>query len=271
MNTRKMLPTLLFAAILSLTLFGCDSGSNSSSAANNAANQPTNASVSNHPVANPPSGASNATSSAGSGGATKLTLVKYVPLQLSSGGQTYYDYIGIIKNDGNSSVAQPRIQLMNDSGTVLGTGVTEGLLAEVYALPPGQSVGFNMLYMMGASIKQPQFKLSVEGDSALVKMCTKLPVLSQQASTSGVGQLLTGTVKNDTAHSLIMWSVNVIAYDDSGNIVDTGSGNGASAGNANDSGIPFDAQSTQKFSVTLTSSAAKATHYDLLASGCWLH
>ncbi len=278
MNTRKMLPTLLFVMLLSVTLMACDSSSSTGNPGSGAASQPTTSTASNPPpssgnsataipAASGNSATANPAASSGSGNG-KLTLVKYVPLKLASAaGDTYYIYMGIIRNDSNVTVSQPTMQLIDDSGKV-NDGANESLLAEVIELPPGQSVGFNMMYF-GAPIKNPQFKLTVDPTAGLASLYANMTVLSQKASTSADGHhMLTGTVKNDSAKSSDLWSVNVIAYDASGNVVDTGKGNGANAGNANDSGIPFKAQSTQKFSVTLSDLAGKATRYDVFASGC---
>jgi hypothetical protein len=274
-KTRKTIPTLLFAVLLSLTLSGCDSGS---SAGNGAVSQPTNSTASSPPpsgsAATSPStaGGSNSTANststgAGSGGDVKLTVVKYVITADSNPGISTH-YLGIVKNEGNSTVTQLTVQVVDDSGQVQGAASA----LEYAILPPGQSAGFNLEYV-GPDIKRPQFKATGTAIASDGLQPAQLSIVSSQFATSASGgQAVEGVVKNDSDHRAALWGVNVIFYDDSGKIVDVNSGSGHDAAGA---ALPLEAHSTVKFHVDVTGifadtssiSGVKATRYDLFASG----
>ncbi len=269
MNTRKKLPTLLFAMLISVVLFGCDSGGNAGSASSGTASQPTTAHVGNPP----PSGISSASptaSSASSSGDVKLTVVSYVATNINPGTST--EYLGIIKNDGNVATVQPMLQVVDDSGHTQDVPNTNGL--ENAILPPGQSAGFNMIYQ-GADLKHPQFKASGFAIPADTAQPAKLSIASSQLATSDSGaQAVTGEVKNDSDHAATYWMVNVIFYDSSGKIVDVNNASNFNAGAgggalklAAHSASKFHIDVTDAFAATSSASGVKATKYDLFVSG----
>ena len=282
MNTRKILPTLLFAVLLSITLLACDSGGNAGSANNGAVSQPTSSNASNPPPSNnaataSPAAASGSSSSAnaantgaGGAGAVKLTVVKYVATDNNPGTST--DYLGIIKNDGTTTALQPMFQVVDDSGHTQDIPNTNGL--ENAILPPGQSAGFNLIYQ-GADIKHPQFKASGFTLAPAAGIPAQLSVVSSQFTTSSTGvQAVEGEVKNDSDHSVTYWMINVIFYDASGSIVDVNDGSNNDTG-PNGSELNLAAHSTSKFHVGVSqpfadassASGVKATKYDLFVSG----
>ncbi len=265
MKTRKMLPTLLFVMLLSVTMLGCDNGGSTGNASSGAASQPTTVTASNPS----PSGNSSATTagssstSPGTGNAddVKLTVVKSIPMQVNNPGASYSDYIGIIRNDSSFIVTGIQMQLVGASGAVSSDVTNESALGQIYGLQPGQSAGFNMM-SMGTLNKNPQFKLSGEPAGDATRFIAKITIVSQQTSTSPSGQrTIDGTVRNDGAQPCHAWGINYIAYDAGGNVVDTG------VGGATETDAKFDAQDTQPFRITLSALAARATRFDLFASG----
>ncbi len=261
MKTRKTIPTLLFAVLLSVTMLGCDSGGSTGSGASGAVSQPTTVTASNPPSSGNNNAAKPTSPSAGNSGDVKLTLVKSVPVQVNNPAASYTDYIGIVRNDSSFIVTGIQMQLVDASGAVSSDVTNESALVQIYGLQPGQSAGFNMM-SMGTLNKNPQFKLSGQPAGDATRFIAKITIVSQQASTSPSGQrTIDGTVRNDGVQPCHAWGINYIAYDASGNVVDTG------VGGATESDAKFDAQDTQPFRVTLSALAAKATRFDLFASG----
>ncbi len=273
-----MLPTLLFAVLLSITLFGCDSGGNANNAGSGAASQPTSATASNPPrsnnvtTASPTAAGSNPVANANASGVgdVKLTVVKYVATNVNPGTST--EYLGIIKNDGNTTALQPMFQVVDDSGHTQDIPNTNGL--ENAILQPGQSAGFNLIYQ-GADIKHPQFKASGFAIAPAAGKPAQLSVGSSQFTTSSTGvQAVEGEVKNDSDHSATYWMINVVYYDASGSIVDVNDGSNNDMGPGG-SELKLAAHSTSKFHIGVSqpfadassASGAKATKYDLFVSG----
>ncbi|PZR95778.1 MAG: hypothetical protein DLM69_11460 [Candidatus Chloroheliales bacterium] len=287
-----MLPTLLFAMLISITLFGCDSGGSASSPSSTAsqsttvtASQPNTSTATNPPpgggrsaspsptVSNPPPGGSSASPTAGSassGGNVKLTVIIYVATNNNPGTST--EYLGILKNDGNVAAVQPMLQVVDDSGHTQDIPTTNGL--ENAILQPGQSAGFNLIYF-GADIKHPQFKASGFAIPPGAAQPAKLSIVSSQFVTSANGaQAVEGEVKNDSDHSATYWMINVIFYDSSGKIVDVNDASNVNAG-AGGAALKLEAHSTSKFHIDVTdafaaassASGVKATRYDLFVSG----
>jgi len=179
-----MLPTLLFAAILSLTLFGCDSGGSSNSGATR---QPTT-SASNPPRSNSHAAASpssNSTASKAGAGSTsdiKLTVVKYITTTDSNPGFSTH-YLGIVKNEGSITAKELMVRVVDDSGQVQEQPAGD---VEYALLPPGQSAGFNMDYV-GGDIKHPQFNASGTAITADDPQPAQLSIVSSQFATSPTG------------------------------------------------------------------------------------
>ncbi|PZR95777.1 MAG: hypothetical protein DLM69_11455 [Candidatus Chloroheliales bacterium] len=263
-----MLPTLLFAMLISITLFGCDSGGNAGSASSGLPSQPTTASNSSAtssdnratitPDANSASG-NQPTPAVSGAGDIKLVVTKYnVVPRPNVGGVT--SYFGIVKNEGNAPVYQIIINLVDDSGTAVESAVASYL--DYTILAAGQSAGFGILYM-GDDIKHPQFKATADPVASSNLQPAQLSVVSHQASVGAAGLTnVTGEVRNDSDHRASEWIVNVIGYDDSGNIVGVGDGNGTN-GNAD----PLAAHSNVQFLVRLHPPNIKPAKYDLYASG----
>ena len=266
MNTRKMLPTLLFVMLLSVTLLACDSGSSTGStgsANNGAVSQPTTSTASNPPPSSGSSATTIPANSSDNGGDIKLTVVKYVAIDRDH-------ILGILKNVGNTTAIAPVVLLMDDSGHMLDGQLLTGLDSAI--LQPGQSAGFSVEYG-GADIKHPQFKASGTARPADAPQVAQLTLSGSQFTTSASGALsLEGQVKNDSDLTSVA-RVNAIFYDDSGNIVDVS--NDDSTDDGNNSGIVLQPHSTMKFHINLTStythvssaSGVKATKYDLSVYG----
>ncbi len=267
MKTRKLLPTLLFVMLLSVTLLACDSGGSANNAGNGVASQPTSATASsaatNPTAASGISATANPVNSSDNGGDIKLTVIKYVAIDRDH-------ILGILKNVGNTTAIAPVVLLMNDSGQLLDGQNIKGLESAI--LQPGQSAGFSVEYG-GADIKHPQFKASGSARPSDAPQVAQLTISGSQFTTSASGALsLEGQVKNDSDLTCV-GRVNATFYDDSGNIVDVS--NDDSTDDGNRSGILLQPHSTMKFHINLTStyshvssaSGVKATKYDLFAYG----
>ncbi|PZR97819.1 MAG: hypothetical protein DLM69_09310 [Candidatus Chloroheliales bacterium] len=271
MKIQKTRSTLLLVILLSVTLMGCEG--NASTSGSGAANQPSNTSSRNTSSSNPPTSSGSATSSPSAtgdngtasnptpndngSGNLKLTVAKYA---LVTGDLINY-YIGVVRNDGSSTIRQAIMHLVDDSGKALSTDdAPEMLLPQVFALPPGQSVGFSMMYE-GKPIKHPQFSFEQQPDDTNLA-AVKLTIVSSQAGVASDGNPdIEGQITNDSDTSANLWSVSAVAYDDAGNVVAVGSGGAA------DPAQGLKGHTTIKFSVTLSPRSAKVVKYDLFASG----
>lgn len=267
MNSKKITPVLLLTFVLSLTLFGCTDRATNTTGANNTSNPATssasgNPSPSNSTVSNPTAATSdtsgNANANANSSStALKMTVVKY---SFVSTGLVNY-YIGVVRNDGSNSVKQVIMHLVDDSGRVISTDdAPETMLPQVFDLPPGQSVGFSMMYE-GSPIKHPTFSFEQQPDDTNLADAKLTVVSSQQGTASDGNPNIEGDIRNDSATSANLWSLNAVAYDDAGNVVAVGSGAAA------DPAQPLKGHSTIKFSVTLSPGNVKIAKYELFASG----
>ncbi len=251
--------SLLVVAMMFVLLVGCG-GDNTAT---------------NTPVASQPT-----PSSGGSGGGTGNTNVgnagAYADLQVTtsanySSSLGLYYYIGVVKNTGSQTAKQIKVTLLDDSGNAVAEGkAAEADLVRVI-LPPGKSAGFSVQY--DQQVNRPGYKLSAQTVGASDSLQpAQLSVVNDKlgAGDTPKSQKITGEIKNDSDKDVVLWAVNVMAYDASGNLVEVTSG--ASVQNAAAQG-GFKAHGSLPFEANLGTGSpygnkgATVAKYDLFVSG----